>query len=199
MLGAGMLIALGGLFFTLLSLQPVLVNQFAVDETGLTLTFLAPLSSRQIVLGKLVGGGILTAISTALCFLAGLVLVPAGHPLLWLATGVTAIASYLVFAPFCLLLSAVLPKTADLSRLGKDGNPQPVASFVATFGVPLVLAPPVLAVAVAVWVMESPLVGLVASLVWLGFAALVGREFLRAASAALSRRREAILLVATGR
>jgi hypothetical protein len=51
----GVLVLGIGSTLTLFSLQSILSNQFAVDRAGLTLTFLSPASSREIVLGKAAG------------------------------------------------------------------------------------------------------------------------------------------------
>ncbi len=197
-LGFGMGIGLVGGVFTLLSLQPILINVFAIDANGLTLQLLNPLSTAEILRGKMIGGGLLVSISTGLCFAVGFALDPSGSPILWFVAVMTLVSLFLVFAPIGLLLSAVFPKAADLSRMGKDGNPQPIAAFVATFTVPLLLVPPGLLMAATLLVAKSALLTAVAALVWFGVSLAICTLSMRGLVNLCERRRENLLLVATG-
>ena len=197
-LGFGMSIGLLGGVFTLLSLQPILINIFAIDANGLTLQVLNPLSTAEILRGKMIGGGLLVSISAGLCFVVGFALDPSGSPILWLVAALTLISLFLVFAPLGLLLSAVLPKVADLSRMGKDGNPQPIAAFLATFAVPLLLVPPALLMAGTLLVAKSVLLTALAAAVWFGISLAICTLSMRGLVNLYERRRENLLLVATG-
>jgi len=198
-LGFGMGIGLLGGIFTLLSLQPILINVFAIDANGLTLQLLNPLSTVEILRGKLIGGGLLVSISTGLCFVIGFALDPSGSPVLWLVAAMTLVSLFLVFAPIGLALSAVFPKVANLSRMGKDGNPQPIAAFIATFTVPLLLVPSGLLMAATLLVAKSVLLTALAALVWLGISLAICTLSMRGLVNLCERRRENLLLVATGR
>ncbi|MEE8412413.1 MAG: hypothetical protein V3S47_07900 [Acidobacteriota bacterium] len=197
-LGFGMGIGLIGGIFTLISLQPILINVFAIDANGLTLQLLSPLSTVEILHGKLLGGGLLVAISTGLCFVAGFALDPSGSPILWLVAAMTQVSLFLMFAPIGLLLSMVFPKAADLSRMGKDGNPQPIAVLVATLAVPLLLVPPGLLLAAGLLLVKSVLLTAVAASVWFGISLAICALSLRGLVNLCERRRENLLLVATG-
>jgi len=197
-IGYGMGIGLVGCIFSLLSLQPILANVFAIDANGLTLQMLGPLSTRALLRGKMVGGALLTAIATGLCFLAGLALDPSGSPVMWLAAILIAVSLYLTFGPLGLMLSAVFPKAADLSRLGKDGNPQPIAAFIGFFAVPLLIMPPALLMAVTLLVVQSVALTAAAAAVWFGLSVAICALSLRALEGLFERRRENLLLVATG-
>jgi hypothetical protein len=197
--GFGMGIGLLGGFFTLLSLQPILINIFAIDASGLTLQLLSPIGVRDLLVGKWVGGGLLTAISTVLCFVAGIALDPSGSPLLWIAAALITASLFMVFGPVGMLLSLIFPKVADLSRMGKDGNPQPIAAFISTFLVPLLLVPPGVVLAVTLLLLKSVLLTLLAAVLWFAISVAVGVVLLRRLVGLFERRRENLLLVATGR
>jgi hypothetical protein len=197
-LSFGLGIGFAGGFFTFISLQPILANVFAIDANGLTLQFLSPLSTTDILRGKVIGGALLMAISTTLCFGIGLVLDPSGSPILWLTALVILGSMFLLFAPIALLLSAVFPKAADLSRMGRDGNPQPIAGFVAFLAVPLLLIPPGLLAAATLLVAKSILLTASAALFWLGICLAIYMLSMRGLVKLFERRRENLLLVATG-
>ena len=54
----GLSIGIFGLGITLLSLGPLSLNQFACDGAGLTLQTLMPISDRELLIGKAVGGAL---------------------------------------------------------------------------------------------------------------------------------------------
>ena len=198
-LSFGLGIGFAGGFFTLISLQPIMANLFAIDSNGLTLQLLSPLSTADILRGKVIGSALLVAISTALCFGIGLVLNPSGSPILWFAALVILTSMFLIFAPIAVLVSVVFPKAADLSRMGKDGNPQPIAGFVAFLAVPLLLIPPGLLAAATLLVARSVLLTASAALFWLGISLAIYMVSMRGLVRLFERRRENLLLVATGR
>ena len=195
----GMGVAVAGALFTMLSLQPIIINAFAVDGAGLTLQFLSPLTPRQIANGKFIAGAMLFTLSATLCFIAGLVLAPSGSPLLWIATLIIIMAGYLLFAPVAMLLSILLPKVCDLSKMGKDGNPQPIASLAATFATPLSFAPSALIAVFAIFGESAAWLSLLLALLWLGVVAIITLVSMRALPKLLLRRQENLLLVAGGR
>ena len=196
----GMGVILAGTMFTLLSLQPIMANAFAADGAGLTLQFLSPLSPQQIVRGKFIAGAILTMISAVLCTVAGIALAPFGSPLLWLCALLLAVAGFLIYTPIAVLLGALLPKHTDLSKMGKDGNAQPIASIIATFATPISFVPSALVAIVAIFGEQPSWVILLLSLGLLmlsaGFALLMLRGPI---PNVVERRKENLLLVAGGR
>ncbi|NIM00238.1 MAG: hypothetical protein GTN89_04960, partial [Acidobacteria bacterium] len=198
-LSYGLGIGFAGGFFTLISLQPILANVFAVDSHGLTLQLLSPLSTADLLRGKIIGCALLVTISTALCFGIGFVLDPAGSPVLWFTSLMILASTFLLFIPLALLLSAVFPKVADLSRMGKDGNPQPIAGFVAFLAVPLLVFPPGAAAFFTLMVAKSTFLTAGIILAWLAICLGVYALTMRALVSLFERRRENLLLVATGR
>ena len=125
--GFGLLAGAAGLAFTLLALLPILFNQFGVDGHGTLLHLLLPMEPRSIVRGKLVGGAALAALSAGLCLAVSMVLAPYGDLLAWGALLVAGSAAYVGAAPVGVLLSSTFPRAADLSRLGRAGNPHWIA------------------------------------------------------------------------
>jgi hypothetical protein len=195
----GPFLLLGGAALAFLSLQPVLHNQFAVDGSGLTLQFLVPVSVREIAAGKVVGNGLLALLTTGLCGALALVLSRQGHPVYWLSMVLCCAAGFVVLAPLCTLLSAVLPKTADLSRMGKAGNPHPIAGLVGALLTVVTLLPPLGLFALGMFLAQSPWLTLLLTGGWLVVSVVVALPLVRAAGVTVSNRRENLLLVAGGR
>jgi hypothetical protein len=106
---------------------------------------------------------------------------------------------FLIFVPIAVLVSLVFHKAADLSRMGKDGNPQPIAGFIAFLAVPLLLIPPGLLAAATLLVAKSVLLTASAALFWFGISLVIYMVSMRGLVRLFERRRENLLLVATGR
>ena len=181
-----------------LSLQPILMNQFATDKAGLTMQFLAPLTDREIVLGKAVAGGILSSISIGLVLIAMLILAPAGSPFSWAASLVGCASIYIMLVPFAALASATFPKPADLSKMGKAGNPHGMAAFMG-FVMTLALATPPSILTMIGLLFRSPFLALLLNLGWAAVSLLVAWPLLNVAARQLGNRRENLALVAQGR
>jgi hypothetical protein len=194
----GPFLFLFGALLSFVSLQPVLHNQFAVDGAGMTLQLLVPATERQIAAGKVFGNGLLGVVPTALCLVMALVLTRDGHPFYWLAMLLASAAGFVVLAPICTLLSAALPKSADLSRMGKAGNPHPIAGLLGVLLTPLTLLPPVGLYLIGM-LLDSPGLSFVLTAGWCALAVVIALPLVRAAGALVSRRRENLLLVASGR
>jgi len=198
-LSFGMLITLAGFVFTQLSLQPVMYNVFAIDRAGLTLQTLAPISVREMALGKLVGSALLVAISTALCAATGWVLAPGGDFMLWLALACICGSALALVGPAALCLSAILPKTADLGRFGRPGNQHALAGFIGVALAALSVAPGGLTTAIGLFLFESSALAFLFSAAWLVVAGLLAIPLQRLAGRLFERRRETLLQVAVGR
>ena len=198
-LPVGPLLMLLGVGFTFLTLQPIILNQFAIDQAGLSLQFTSPISDHELVQGKIVGCGLLAAGSSLLCLLGAAIFARDGHLLYWLSTVLAGLASYLVLAPLCSLLSALLPKTADLNRLGKAGNPHPTAGFVGLLATMLCLAPAAGLYAAGLLLAKNPWLTVTFLAGWTVVAAAVSIPLVRLSVVVVARRRENLLLVATGR
>jgi len=195
----GPLLLMAGGAFTLLTLQPILLNQFGAEGAGLTVQFLAPVSDRQIVLGKLVAGAAISAISLALCLGAALAVAPGGHPLDWLSAALVCVASYLLFAPVATITSAYLPRTANLASIGKAGNAHPLAQLVGMLLIAVALGPPAGLYMAGSYLVGSSAAGLAFVGGWSLLVAVVSIPLTSLAAAAVTHRRENLLMVAGGR
>ena len=195
-LGLSVLVAL----FGLAAIGPIALNQFAIDGAGLTLQFLAPISDRDLLAGKAAG----LAIIGGAPILSGLIIAAALFPppsfVLWFALLLAVLAAFLVLSPIWALLSAVFPRAANLNSIRSSAsNPHQAANLLgllaaaAAGGVPGGLA------ALAIGVFERPdqvlpLVGM-----WTVVAFVLGRALFVPATAAFTRRRENLAMVAQGR
>jgi len=194
----GVLVLGVGSALTLFSLQTILANQFAVDRAGLTLTFLGPVSSRELVLGKAAGGALIFTGPVAIAVAIALALHPRGTAGLWVAALISAMAAYIAQAPVAALVSASFPSPCDLMKL-RAGNVHPLAGvigmtaalvaslaagglFVATFAITGSVAA----------VVASSLVGTALALGWAALA-------LPLAAQAVDLRRENLAMIAHGR
>lgn len=197
--GLGQLGALGGMVLSALSMHPVMLNLFATDRSGLTRQFLAPISIRDIALGKMAAGTGLIALSSAMCAALAFAVSPGGSVVGWLALVLVFVSSHLLLGPLSVLLSAMFPKASDLSRLGKAGNPHALAGLLGLLLVLLATAPPALMAALALFWLDRPLLALVLPAAWTAIAALISVPLFRLAVAAVGRRADNLMLVATGR
>jgi len=193
----GPLVLLLGMTLTLVSLQPVLMNQFAVDGAGLTLQFLIPTSDRDLVRGKILGCALLSGISLLLCLAGAVAVGPGGSPWNWLAMLLVCLSAFVLLAPACCLVSAIFPKRSNLNRLGRAGDPHGVAGMIGLALTALALAPPVLLYAIGTVLMRSALQALWMVGVWCIVALALALPTMYLAERAVARRRENLFLVAT--
>ena len=194
---AGPLILLLGVIFTLVSLQPILMNQFAVDGAGLTLQFLTPASNRDLVRGKILGCAILAGISLLLCTAGAVAVSPGGSPWGWLAMVLVCVSAFALLAPACSLTSAYLPKRSNLNRLGRAGDPHGIAGLIGLVLTVLALVPPVALYAAGIFLMESPAWALLMVGGWCVVTLGLALPASRLAEWAVAQRRENLFLVAT--
>ncbi|MFQ5702199.1 MAG: hypothetical protein ACE5HU_10185, partial [Acidobacteriota bacterium] len=187
-----------GFLFNLVSLQPILVNQFATDQAGLTLEFLAPVSDWDIVRGKTAGCAVMAGWAALLCLVAALIVAPGGSPLSWVAAFLGSVSVFLLLAPAAALLSVVFPKVADLGRIGTPGNPHAAAALIGGFLTMVLAGPPASIMAISSLLQGSPIVVLGLMAAWTAVAAGLSLPLLKAVSRALNKRRENLLLVAAG-
>lgn len=195
----GVLLAFLSVVFSVLTLESVILNQFASDRAGLTLEFLAPMSDRDLLRGKAAGGAILVGSRTLLCFAAAGAIAPGGPILLWPAALLAGVAVFLVMAPVGAILSTLFPKASDLNRLGQAGKPHPIAELLGMAGILLATGPAVLLVFLALFVFKSPALALLLVSGWVVAAAGFSIPLFRLAERLLGRRRENLAMVAQGR
>ena len=188
-----------GCLFGLYALQAFHLNQFASDRAGLSLNFLAPISERELVKGKAVGGAVMYAASVGLCVVCTAFASGGGPTIAWLSVLLGAAATYVLLVPMAAALSATLPRTADLSKTGPGGNPHGLAVLIGTFATMLLSTPIGM---VLVFVHDrggSPGIAAAILLLWLVFAVGAAKVTLGPVSRIVAERRENLGLVAQGR
>jgi hypothetical protein len=197
-IGSGYSLGIFGLFLALMSLAPFAFNQFAVDRAGLTLQFLSPISTRELLYGKAVGGALIVAVPCVLAIVAGIV--TGGHSLpLWLATVFGAVAAYALLAPVAAVLSLIFPRTVDLSSVGQSSNAHQAAGLLGLLAFAVACGPPVVLGVVALRVLSSPAAATGLLAVWLMIALALSYIGFMIAERLLEERKENLAMVAAGR
>lgn len=193
--GRGVLVALLAVAFSMMTVQPVLLNVFGVDRTGLTMQFLAPLTDRDIVLGKMVGVSVLGLFAASLGTCGGLIVERSGSVSSWLAVPVVAAAAYAVQVTAAVVLSILVPKASDLGRWGREGNPHPVAGLCGMLLVIPALGIPVALAATGLLLLQSQAWMWILLLAWTSIALAVAQQGSRLTARLLARNRENLLQV----
>ncbi len=196
---SGPILATFAALLTLLSMQKLMLNQFAIEGAGLTLQFLSPLSGRDLVAGNSAGLGVFFGCS--MLFYLGIAAIFAPDPAipLWGAAFLTGLSTFLVYAPITSALSALFPKAIDLGRIGSASNPTSAASLLGTLGMVLSAAPPVLLGAIGLYALRSPALALLFVACWTCCSALLFVLISRGAAGIVEARRENLAMVAEGR
>jgi hypothetical protein len=198
-LPVGLVLAVAGIFFAMMTLEGTLLNQFAMDRAGLTLEFLSPISDRDMILGKAAAGAVLVASRAFPAMLVAALLAPGGSIFLWLSLPFAALALFALMAPLGAILSALLPRPVDPGKITKQNQPHFAASILGMAGY-LFAAGPIAGLAGgALFLLDSPALALVFIVLWTGVALTISLSLLRLAERLLARRRENLALVAEGR
>jgi ABC-2 type transport system permease protein len=133
-------------FFSILSVLPIAMNQFAIDRAGLTLALLSPLREQELLAGKAVGNALIVAPTALVCMMISAAMFPGDPVSLWIALLLGLVAMYLIASPIAAIASAMFPRVANLNSIGRAGNPHGLANFVGMLslvaggGIPLLLA-----------------------------------------------------------
>ena len=194
-LQSGLGLATLGSAVCLLTILPFAMNQFAVDQAGLTLQFLSPLSDGDILVGKAAGNGLIAGVPSLICVLLALLMFPGGSPALWLSVPLGLLATYLVAAPAAAALSATFPRAVDLNSIGSRSNAHGLAGVLGMLAFLAASVPPVLLVIVTTTILDRPAAAPVALLIWCAIALVLCRLLLSSVSRLFNRRRENLALV----
>ena len=196
---SGFAVAVFGVAAAFMSPVQLWMNQFAIDRAGLTMLCLQPLSSADILRGKMAGAALLVGSIATLPFVLGLMIGAPFPAAYWVVLAIGAVAAFAVLAPMAALLSIFFPKHVDLTSIGQRSNAHPVAGLLGALAIGLAAAPAVGAALVGVRLMDSPpaAVGLAAA--WLLIALLLHWLLSKVAVNAFDRRREALVATANGR
>jgi hypothetical protein len=195
----GYLLFGAGLIFTFYALHSISMNLFASDRAGLTLQFLVPVTDRELVRGKLVGFATVMGTGGLSCFLIAMLIARSGSPAYWLTVIFGGVATFCLIAPLAIWMSALFPVANDLSKTGSAGNPHPLAMVAGTLATALLSIPTVGILAIAEFMLKSPITAVGMASGWLVLAAAIGFPLVKLAARAVSARRENLALVAQGR
>lgn len=195
----GLSLGIFGLGITLLSLGPLSLNQFASDGAGLTLQTLAPISDRDLLVGKAAGGALVLAGPAVVVLGISIALSPSAPFGLWLALAFGAVGTYAVLAPINSVLSAIFPRKVNLSSIGRDSNPHQAANFLGFAAMLVAAAPAALAAAAGLMFFKSEWVAALLVAVWAAVAIGISSVALRLVERLVATRRENLLFVAQGR
>lgn len=195
----GFTIGIFGLALTLLSLGPLSLNQFASDGAGLTLQALAPISDRELLVGKAAGGALVLAGPAVVVLGIAIGLSPSAPIALWLALLFGSVATYAVLVPANAALSAIFPRKVNLATIGRDSNPHQAANFLGFIAILVAGVPAALAAAAGLLLFGSEWVTALLVGGWALVAIGLSSLALRLVERLLRHRRENLLFVAQGR
>ncbi len=193
----GIGVAAFGSSICLLSILPFAMNQFAIDRAGLTLSMLAPIETRDLLVGKAVGNAVIVGGPALLSVLIAYVIFREGPLALWMCVPTALAATYALMAPGAAALSAIFPRHVDLNSVGRGSNAHGMAGALGLFLFLAAGLPGVLIAMVSILVLERPTVALILMIAWFGIAVVVSRWLFRPAAAVFDRRRENLGLVAS--
>lgn len=195
----GYLLLTGASFMALTSAQPLLANLFAVDKAGLTLEFLTPIPDRDLLRGKLAGGGLLYGATLLFCLVGVALVAPGGSAFAWAAGWVGGASTYFTMAPLLGFVSILFPKAADLNKMGNPGNPHGLASLVVTLAALVACVPPSIILGLGYEVLDMPAVTLLLMLFWMLLTAGLALLATVPLAGLLATRRENLALLAQQR
>jgi hypothetical protein len=182
------------LMIALLAINPFTLNQFTSDRAGLTLQFLLPVSARDLVRGKAIGGGALFILAALVGGIASALATGGGQPAAWAMTMVGGLATYVAVTPVAAILSAVFPVASDLSKAGSGGNPHVAAGLIGMVAV-FAAALPVLGIAVPATITGGRFhLALLAMVVWLAIVTTIAWLLLGVVANLVTARRENLFL-----
>jgi hypothetical protein len=183
----------------LLSILPFSMNQFATDRAGLTMTMLAPVPLRDVLIGKAVGVGSIAFLPATACTAVAALYFRSGSPALWLSLPLALAATIALASPAAAALSALFPRQVDLNSIGRGSNAHGLAAIVGFLLYIVAAAPAALIIALCVVLLRRPALTPILMVLWCGGTVLVARLLLATVADLVERRRENLIVVARGR
>jgi len=194
----GPMLAQFGILLTFLTINPILLNQFAVDAGGLSASFVYPVSRREVLRGKQLALAMMVAPVVVVIIALAALLGRDGPWLAWITVPLNAVAVFVVLGVFGANLSVLLPRTADLNSIGSASNPHPLSNFIGTLSAALLVSPGA-ALGTIRWSGLPGWAPVLLLLFWIGLAFVVARYLERITMDLLGSRRENLLSLARGR
>ncbi len=179
---------------SLLSILPIAMNQFAVDGAGLTLSLLSPLSTRQLLVGKAVGNGLVALPAALFCVALAAAVFRGGSATAWLDLVLTLVATYILAAPATAAFSAIFPRVVDMNSIGNRSNAHGLSGLLGLAAFALA-ALPCLGLISAASLLGRPAVGPLLLLMWCGASLFLARLLMVPAERIFDRRRENLALL----
>ena len=195
-LDGGLALAIFGVAFCLVTILPLAMNQFAVDRAGLTLAFLSPISSRELLFGKAIGNAIIAGGPGLVCVAIAFAVFYDGRLAFWVSIPVALVATYAIVAPCAAALSALFPRAVDLNSIGRGSNAHGVAGLLGLLAFAAAALPNILLVVAARAVLHRPDLTPLLLLAWTAIALVVSRLLFQVVTAIFDRRKENLALVA---
>jgi len=171
----GLTLAVFACFIAMFAVLPIAANQFAIDRAGFTRQMLSPLSLGDLLVGKAVGNLLICAGPALCCFIIAAAVFPGGDLALWIAVVPAWIATYALVAPVVAALSAVFPRSVNLSSIGSGSNAHPAAAVLGLLTFLLASAPSALLVLLAARWMHRPGLAPAFTLAWCVIALALSR------------------------
>jgi hypothetical protein len=192
---SGLSLAALGCFVCLMAILPIAMNQFAVDNAGLTLALLSPLSDREYLAGKAVGDGLIAVVPVSLSFLVALVMLPGGSPALWLSIPLALLSTYFLVAPAAAVFSALFPRTVDLNSIGRGSNAHGLSGLLGMLAFIAAAAPSVLITVVASSWLRQPSLTPLLLIVWCVVSYAISQALFILARRVFAQRRENLAML----
>jgi hypothetical protein len=182
-------------FICLLATLPIAMNQFAVDNAGMTLALLSPLSDREYLTGKAVGNALIAFAPAAICLMVGIAIFRSGSAALWSAIPLALIATYLLISAPAAILSALFPRLVDMNSIGRASNAHGLAGLLGMLAFVVAGGSNLLVVVVATVWLKRPALVPVLLLAWCVIAFIISRGLFAAARRIFAARRENLALL----
>jgi hypothetical protein len=176
-------------FISLMSILPIAMNQFAVDNAGVTLALLSPLTDREYLTGKAVGNALIVAPPALFCVVASLVAFPGGAAALWVAIPIALLSTYLLVAPAAAIFSAIFPRAVDLNSIGGGSNAHGLSGLLGLVAF-VAAGVPCLAIVLGALRFGRPFLAPVLLLAWCGISYAISQVLFVAARRIFANRRE---------
>jgi hypothetical protein len=174
-------------------------NMFALQGSGLILELLLPLGECRLAAGKAIAIGAVVAAGLLLALLPPAVLSPTTSPAIWLAMWIAGLAAYAAASPVAMVVSALLVKPIDLSRIGRAGQPHGLASLIYLLGTVAAAAPAAGLILLALHALNAPWAAPPLVLAYAVVAVLAARAVAPVTERVIASRRENLALVVAGR
>lgn len=182
-------------FVALMSSMPISMNQFAVDGAGLTMTLLSPLSTRQLLAGKAIGGALISLPPALLCVALAALVFRSGDPAMWAALAVSLPAVYIATAPALALFSMLFPRVVDMNSIGRGSNAHGLSGIVGILGFAIAGVPCVALTLLATQVFGRPWLAPALILLWSMGLFVIARLVFPLIERTFERRRENLAML----